>query len=87
MENMKEVVQEFDANVARWQREWPQQRQGFAALTQAVKAPGALAHGASKEQVMETGWVAVQMGAGRLWRTCNLYSRRLMISQRRADWG
>jgi len=94
MENMKEVVQEFDANVARWQKEWPQQRQGFAALTQAAKAPGALeqkykyliavgiavaehchwciaanvksalAHGATKEQVMEAGWVAVQMGGG-----------------------
>ena len=94
MENMKEVVQEFDANIARWQREWPQQRQGFAALTQACKAPGALeqkyqyliavglavaahchwciganvksalAHGATKEEVMEAGWVAVQMGGG-----------------------
>ncbi len=94
MENMKEVVQEFDANLARWQKEWPQQRQGFAALTQAAKAPGALdqkykyliavgiavaehchwciaanvksalAHGATKEQVMEAGWVAVQMGGG-----------------------
>ena len=94
MENMKEVVREFDASIARWQKEWPQQRQGFAALTQAAKAPGALeqkykyliamriavaehchwciavnvksalAHGATKEQVMEAGWVAVQMGGG-----------------------
>ncbi len=91
---MKEVVQEFEANLARWQKEWPQQRQAFAALTEAVKAPGALeqkykyliavaiavaehchwciaanvknalAHGATKEQVMEAGWVAVQMGGG-----------------------
>ena len=94
MENMKEVSREFEANLARWQKEWPQQRQGFAALTQAAKAPGALeqkykyliavglsvaahchwciaanvknalAHGATKEQVMEAGWVAVQMGGG-----------------------
>jgi pyruvate dehydrogenase E2 component (dihydrolipoamide acetyltransferase) len=94
MENMKEVVREFDANIARWQKEWPEQRQGFSALTRAAKAPGALeqkykyliavgiavaehchwciganvksalAHGATKEQVMEAGWVAVQMGGG-----------------------
>ena len=94
MENMKEVAKEFEANVARWSKEWPQQQQGFAALTQAAKAPGALeqkykyliamsiavaghchwciganvksalAHGATKEQVMEAGWVAVQMGGG-----------------------
>jgi len=94
MENMKEVVQEFDASLARWQKEWPEQRQAFAALSQATKAPGALeqkskyliamgiaiaghcqwciaanvksalAHGATKEEVMEAGWVAVQMGGG-----------------------
>jgi AhpD family alkylhydroperoxidase len=94
MENMKEVAQEFDANMARWQKEWPEQRQGFVALTQAAKAPGALeqkykyliavalsvanhchwciaantrnalAHGATKEEIMEAGWVAVQMGGG-----------------------
>ncbi len=94
MENMKEVAREFDASLARWQKEWPQQRQAFSALSQATKAPGALeqkykyliavgiavaghchwciaanvksalAHGATKEQVMETGWVAVQMGGG-----------------------
>lgn len=94
MESMKEVAQEFDASLTRWQKEWPQQRQGFAALTLAAKAPGeleqkykylialgiavanhchwciaanvksALAHGATKEQVMEAGWVAVQMGGG-----------------------
>ena len=94
MENMKEVAKEFEANVARFQREWPQQRQGFTAMTQAAKAPGALeqkykyliavgiavtehchwciaanvkgalSHGATKEEVMEAGWVAVQMGGG-----------------------
>jgi len=94
MENMKEVAREFDASLARWQREWPQQRQAFSALSQAAKGPGALeqkykyliavgiavanhchwciaanvksalAHGATKEQVMEAGWVAVQMGGG-----------------------
>jgi AhpD family alkylhydroperoxidase len=94
MENMKEVSKEFEANLARWQKEWPQQRQGFIALTQAAKAPGALeqkykyliavglsvaahchwciaanvknalAHGATKEEIMEAGWVAVQMGGG-----------------------
>ncbi len=94
MENMKEVAKEFEANVARFQREWPQQRQSFSALSQATKAPGALeqkykyliavgiavnehchwciaanvkgalSHGATKEEVMEAGWVAVQMGGG-----------------------
>lgn len=94
MENMKKVAQQFQASMERFDREWPKQRQAFAALTQAVKAPGALeqkykylialgisvaehchwciagnvknalAHGATKEQVMEAGWVAVQMGGG-----------------------
>jgi len=94
MENMKEIVKEFEANLARFDREWPKQRQAFAALTGAIKAPGALeqkykyliaasiavashchwciaanvknalAHGATKEQIMEAGWVAVQMGGG-----------------------
>ena len=94
MENMKEVAKEFEANVARFQREWPQQRQAFSTLSQVIKATGALeqkykyliavgiavtehchwciaanvkgalSHGATKEEVMEAGWVAVQMGGG-----------------------
>jgi len=94
MESMKEVVKEFELNAARFQREWPQQRGAFAALSAAAKAPGALAvkykflvaigiaitshchwciavnvksaleHGATREEVMEAGWVAVQMGGG-----------------------
>ena len=94
MENMKEVVKEFESNIARFQREWPQQREAFAALSVAVKSPGALAvkykylvaigiaiaghchwciavniksaleHGATREEIMEAGWVAVQMGGG-----------------------
>jgi len=94
MENMKDVVREFESNVARFQREWPEQRSAFATLSQVVKAPGALeakykfliavaisvtdhchwciaanikyalAHGATREEIMEAGWVAVQMGGG-----------------------
>jgi len=30
----------------------------------AANVKNALAHGATKEQVMEAGWVAVQMGGG-----------------------
>ena len=94
MENTKDVIKEFDASVARFQKEWPKQRAAFAALSKAMKSPGALdskykyliavgiavnahchwciaanvksalAHGATKEEVMEAGWVAVQMGGG-----------------------
>jgi AhpD family alkylhydroperoxidase len=94
MENMKKVAQQFQDSMERFDKEWPQQRQAFAALTEAAKAPGeleqkykylialgisvaahchwciagnvknALAHGATKKQVMEAGWVAVQMGGG-----------------------
>ncbi len=94
MENMKDVVKEFESNVVRFQKEWPKQRSAFATLSEVTKASGALdakykyliaigiavnshchwciaanvksalAHGATKEEVMEAGWVAVQMGGG-----------------------
>ena len=94
MENMRDVAKEFDSNLARFGKEWPKQRAAFSALSEAMKAPGALDakykyliavgisvaehchwciaanvrgalfHGATKEEIMEAGWVAVQMGGG-----------------------
>ncbi len=94
MENMKDVVKEFESNMVRFQKEWPKQRSAFATLSEVMKSSGALdakykyliaigisvsshchwciavnvknalAHGATKEEVMEAGWVAVQMGGG-----------------------
>jgi AhpD family alkylhydroperoxidase len=94
MDNTKDIIQEFQSVLARWEREWPKHRAGFRALGAAVMEPGALdtktkelcaiatavtahchwciaAHvrnalnqGATREEVMEAGWVAVQMGGG-----------------------
>ena len=94
MENTKDVIKEFESNLARFQQDWPKQRAAFAAVSEVTKSPGALdskykyliavgiavnahchwciaanvnsalAHGATKEEVMEAGWVAVQMGGG-----------------------
>jgi len=94
MENTKDVIKEFESSLARFQADWPKQRSGFGALSEAVKAPGALApkykelvaigtaitahchwciaihvrnalaHGATREEIMEAGWVAVLMGGG-----------------------
>jgi AhpD family alkylhydroperoxidase len=94
MQDTKDVIKEFESNLARFQKDWPKQRAAFKALSQAVQAPGALdakckeliaiataitahchwciaahvrnalAQGATKEEIMEAGWVAAQMGGG-----------------------
>jgi len=94
MEHTKDVIKEFESNLARFQQDWPKQRAAFAALSEVTKSPGALdtkykyliavgiavnahchwciaanvqsalTHGATKEEIMEAGWVAAQMGGG-----------------------
>ncbi len=94
MENTRDVIQEFQSMLARWDRDWPKHRAAFRSLSAAAQSPGALdtktkelcaiatavtahchwciaAHvrnalnqGATAEEIMEAGWVAVQMGGG-----------------------
>jgi len=42
MENTKDVIKEFESNLARFQQDWPKQRAAFAAVSEVTKSPGAL---------------------------------------------